>query len=97
VIAVETKKVGALIEANRGELKGYFNALASVKLGILTDGLVFQLYTDTGAENMMDNEPFVVVDLAEVARDQGQLGAHTETQRHGDEVVSVPLCLCVSP
>jgi hypothetical protein len=45
----------------------------------------------------MDNEPFVVVDLAEVARDQGQLGAHTETQRHGDEVVSVPLCLCVSP
>jgi hypothetical protein len=75
VIAVETKKVGALIEANRGELKGYFNALATVKLGILTDGLVFQLYTDTGAENMMDNEPFVVIDLAEVARDQVETNA----------------------
>lgn len=75
VIAVESKKVGALVEANRGELKGYFNALASVKLGILTDGLVFQLYTDTGAENMMDNEPFVVIDLTEVARDQVETNA----------------------
>jgi hypothetical protein len=75
VIAVETKKVGALIEANRGELKGYFNALASVKLGILTDGLVFQLFTDTGAENMMDDEPFVVIDLSEVARDQVEANA----------------------
>jgi hypothetical protein len=41
-----------------------------VKLGILTDGLVFQLYSDTGAENMMDDDPFVVVDLSEVAQDR---------------------------
>jgi hypothetical protein len=70
VIAVESKKVGSLVEANRGELKGYFNAVATVKLGILTDGLVYQLFTDTGAENMMDDEPFVTVDLGEVAREQ---------------------------
>lgn len=70
VIAVECKKVGTLSEANRGELKGYFNAVPSVKLGILTDGLVYQLYTDTGLENMMDDEPFAVIDLAEVAREQ---------------------------
>ena len=70
VIAVESKRVGALVEANRGELKGYFNAVSTVKLGILTDGLTFQLFTDTGAENMMDDEPFAVIDLAEVARDQ---------------------------
>ncbi|HLL82711.1 MAG TPA: hypothetical protein VK420_08655 [Longimicrobium sp.] len=70
VIAVESKKVGSLVEANRGELKGYFNAVASVKLGILTDGLTFQLFTDTSAENMMDDEPFAVVDLSEAARDQ---------------------------
>ncbi|HEX8431691.1 MAG TPA: hypothetical protein VF625_10395, partial [Longimicrobium sp.] len=70
VIAVESKKVGSLVEANRGELKGYFNAVATVKLGILTDGLIYQLFTDTGAENMMDDEPFVTVDLGEVAREQ---------------------------
>ncbi|HEX8693242.1 MAG TPA: type I restriction endonuclease [Longimicrobium sp.] len=70
VIAIECKKVGTLAEANRGELKGYFNAVPSVKLGILTDGLVYQLFTDTGLENMMDDEPFAVIDLSEVSREQ---------------------------
>lgn len=70
VIAIECKKVGTLNEANRGELKGYFNAVATVKLGILTDGLVYQLFTDTGLENMMDDEPFAVVDLNQTAQEQ---------------------------
>jgi predicted type IV restriction endonuclease len=70
VIAIECKKVGTLSEANRGELKGYFNAVPTVKLGILTDGLTYQLYTDTGLENMMDDEPFAVIDLNQVAREQ---------------------------
>ena len=70
VIAIECKKVGTLSEANRGELKGYFNAVPTVKLGILTDGLVYQLFTDTGLENMMDDEPFAVVDLNQVAQEQ---------------------------
>jgi predicted type IV restriction endonuclease len=67
VIAVECKKVGALNEGHRGELKGYFNAVPTVKLGVLTDGLVWQLYTDTSLANMMDDQPFVSVDLAKVA------------------------------
>jgi len=70
VIAFECKKVGTLSDANRGELKGYFNAVPSVKLGILTDGLVYQLFTDTGLENMMDDEPFAIVDLNRVAQEQ---------------------------
>jgi hypothetical protein len=47
VIAVEAKKVGSLSTANRGELKGYYNAVTTVKLGILTDGLMYQFYSDT--------------------------------------------------
>jgi predicted type IV restriction endonuclease len=70
VIAVETKKVGSLSTANRGELKGYYNAVSTVKLGILTDGLIYQLYSDTEAENLMDDEPFAVVDLTQVAQEQ---------------------------
>lgn len=70
VIAIECKKVGSLSEANRGELKGYFNAVPSVKLGILTDGLIYQLFSDTSRENMMDDEPFVSIDLTEVAEDR---------------------------
>jgi predicted type IV restriction endonuclease len=70
VIAVEAKKVGSLSESNRGELKGYYNAVLTVKLGILTDGLIYQLYSDTEEENLMYNEPFAVVDLAQVAQEQ---------------------------
>lgn len=70
VIAIETKKVGNLSESNKGELKGYFNAMPSVKLGILTNGLLYQLYSDTSRANMMDDEPFVVIDLTEVAQDR---------------------------
>ena len=70
VIAVEAKKVGSLSEPNRGELKGYYNAVPSVKLGILTDGLIYQLYSDTEEENLMDNEPFASVDLAQAAQEQ---------------------------
>jgi hypothetical protein len=70
VIAIEAKKVGSLSTANRGELKGYYNAVPSVKLGILTDGLVYQLYSDTDEENLMDDEPFAVVNLSQVAQEQ---------------------------
>jgi hypothetical protein len=70
VIAIEAKKVGSLATANRGELKGYYNAVPTVKLGILTDGLVYQLYSDTDQENLMDDEPFAVVDLTQVAQEQ---------------------------
>jgi predicted type IV restriction endonuclease len=70
VIAIEAKKVGSLSTANRGELKGYYNAVPTVKLGILTDGLVYQLYSDTERENLMDDEPFAVVDLTQVSQEQ---------------------------
>ncbi|MBA2694242.1 MAG: hypothetical protein H0U65_17390 [Rubrobacter sp.] len=66
---MEAKKVGTLSDANRGELKGYYNAVTTIKLGILTDGLIYQLYSDTDEENLMDDEPFAVVDLTQVAQE----------------------------
>ncbi len=44
--------------------------MTTVKLGILTDGLIYQLYSDTEEENLMDDEPFAVVDLTQVAQEQ---------------------------
>jgi hypothetical protein len=41
----------------------------TIKLGILTDGLIYQLYSDTDKENLMDDEPFAVVDLTQVAKE----------------------------
>jgi len=70
VIAVECKKTGELSDGHRGELKGYFNAVPTTKLGILTDGLIYELFSDTNSENMMDGEPFVRINLEDVARER---------------------------
>lgn len=63
VIAVECKKVGTSLSSERGQLRGYFNALLAVKLGILTDGVMWEFFVDSDEPNIMDEEPFVTLDL----------------------------------
>lgn len=41
VIAIECKCCGASIKDERGQLRSYFNAAPTVKMGVLTDGIVF--------------------------------------------------------
>ena len=52
-----------------GQLRGYFNACPTVKLGILTDGLKYEFYADSDKPNMMDETAFLRLDLTEVAKD----------------------------
>ena len=68
VIAVECKKVGADLTANRGQLRAYFTALQSVRLGILTNGLRFEFFVDVENANIMDDEPFVTLDMEAAAQ-----------------------------
>lgn len=63
IIAVECKKVGTSLSSERGQLRGYFNALQPVKLGILTDGVVWEFFVDSDEPNIMDEEPFLTLDL----------------------------------
>ena len=66
VIAIECKAVGSPLKADRGQQRAYFNAARTVKLGILTDGLVYEFYADSDDPNMMDQTAFLVVDLGHV-------------------------------
>ncbi|MBR2535026.1 MAG: type I restriction enzyme HsdR N-terminal domain-containing protein [Hyphomicrobium sp.] len=68
VIAIECKQVGADLSASRGQLCRYFNALPTVKLGILTNGVLFEFFVDSAAPNIMDDEPFLTIDLETIAR-----------------------------
>ena len=68
VIAVECKQAGADLLESRGQLRRYFNALAEVKLGILTNGVLYEFFVDSGAPNIMDDEPFLTIDLETIAR-----------------------------
>jgi predicted type IV restriction endonuclease len=68
VIGIECKKVGSdLIEA-RAEIRTYYNTLPTTRLAILTNGIVFEFFVDSVDPNVMDEEPFLTLDLDTVAR-----------------------------
>jgi len=68
VVALECKKVGADLVPARAELRAYYDAVPSVKLGILTNGIVFEFFVDSTLPNVMDEEPFLALDLDTISR-----------------------------
>lgn len=67
-IAIECKAAGTDLSTQRGQLRAYFNALLPVKVGVLTNGIVFEFFVDVDNPNVMDADPFLTVDLEHVAR-----------------------------
>ena len=62
-ILVECKKVGSTFgEAELTQLMRYFN-VTNARFGILTDGLVYEFYSDLEAENLMDVRPFFTFNM----------------------------------
>jgi predicted type IV restriction endonuclease len=68
VIAIECKTLGSPLRDERGQLRSYFNAAPTVKMGVITDGLVYEFYADSDEPNMMDQAAFLAFDLHEVAK-----------------------------
>lgn len=62
LILIETKFCGENLNKHSGQLFRYF-AVTSAKFGILTNGIVYQFYTDLEELNKMDSVPFLVVNL----------------------------------
>ncbi len=59
---VEAKECGKKLKAYAEQLGMYF-AKASVNLGIYSNGVQWQFYTDLDKENIMDKEPFLSWDV----------------------------------
>ncbi len=68
IIAIECKTLGTALKDERGQLRSYFNAAPTVKMGVITDGLVYEFYADSDEPNMMDATAFLALDLREVAK-----------------------------
>jgi hypothetical protein len=68
VIALECKTLGSPLKDERGQLRSYFNAAPTVKMGVIADGLVYEFYADSDEPNMMDQNAFLAIDLREVAK-----------------------------
>ena len=68
VIAIECKTLGMALKDERGQLRSYFNAAPTVKMGVIADGLVYEFYADSDEPNMMDQTAFLALDLREVSK-----------------------------
>lgn len=63
-ILIECKKLSAdLTQDDAAQLRRYFNAKPSARFGILTNGRFWRLYTDMDNDNIMDDEPYAVLDV----------------------------------
>lgn len=63
VILIEAKSANtSLTENNWKQLHDYFNA-EEVRLGILTNGLEYRFYTDLKKRNIMDKQPFLIIEM----------------------------------
>ena len=68
-IFIETKPLDEPLDGHSGQVARYFNATPTVTLGVLTNGVEWRFYTDTGDPNIMDDQPFHIARLD--APDQG--------------------------
>lgn len=65
-ILIECKKLGAsLTKENASQLHRYFNE-ADARIGVLTNGQVWQFYMDLDKQNIMDERPFMILDLLDI-------------------------------
>lgn len=65
-ILVEAKKVGAELSlAHASQLVRYFHT-SEARIGVLTNGRVWNFYTDLDKPNILDERPFLVLDLLDI-------------------------------
>ena len=59
IILVECKSCREGLDEHRGQLRSYFNAVPTAKVGILTNGLEYKFYADLDEDNIMDKKSFL--------------------------------------
>jgi hypothetical protein len=65
-ILIECKKFGEkLTSKHASQLFRYFS-VTNARLAILTNGSIYEFYTDLDAPNKMDEKPFLVLDLSDI-------------------------------
>ncbi len=85
VILIEAKYCGENLNKHGGQLFRYF-ATTTAKFGILTNGIIYQFYTDLDEQNKMDKAPFLTIDLLSLKESD-----ISYLQRFAKEKFNIPL------
>lgn len=64
IFVIEAKCVGACLDSQKAaQLHRYFHTLTKTRIGILTDGVRYEFFSDLDNANVMDARPFMVFDF----------------------------------
>ena len=63
VMFFEAKSVNEKLLNHDAQLCRYFNSTKDVGLGVITNGIEYRFFTDLDDTNIMDDKPFLVVDI----------------------------------
>lgn len=89
VMLIECKSVDTnLSTEHMSQLLRYFSVTES-RLGVLTNGIIYRLYTDLEVPNKMDDKPFLEIDLRNINDVQlAELKKITKSKFNLDEIIS---------
>ena len=89
-ILFECKALGvALDSSHRNQLFRYFSAITKVRFGVLTNGLMYQFYTDLDHKNRMDEKPFLEFNLSNIQEPLvEELQKFTKANFNADTIIS---------
>jgi len=66
IMLMECKSAGTNLRTEHASQLFRYYTVTSTRFGILTDGVVYQFYTDLVQKNMMDSEPFFIFDMLDI-------------------------------
>lgn len=70
VMFIEAKPWGAKLTNHAPQLARYFNATPEVTVAAITNGAEWRFFTDLNNKNVMDSEPFLIVDFTRLGDDE---------------------------
>lgn len=65
-ILIECKKFGANLDINHASQLFRYFSVTEARIAILTNGQIYQFYTDLELPNRMDDKPFLTIDLLDI-------------------------------
>ena len=86
----ECKKVGDPLDSGRASQLARYFTNTPARIAILTDGIIYKFYSDLDAENAMDTQPFLEMDITNI--DQRAMQSLSHFAKHSfnlDEVHSI--------
>jgi len=66
IMLMECKSAGTNLRNEHASQLFRYYTVTSTRFGILTDGVIYQFYTDLVHPNMMDSEPFFIFDMLDI-------------------------------